>query len=310
MTRPSPGGVGARIRRMALAWSFGLLVGLGSASAPALAQDREPLAPATIAAFEQKLTAARAAQADTATRVACFDQQSQILKQRRDQDQVRLGELVGHRNALAPKLSTLEAEYRTFETTRDAEQTGLNTLHQEMAVLRQRKAAQEHALARCKADFWTPNFMCDWAYGLAHLMGLFVDNEQQIAETQRRLNNAIDATEAAERRYRESKDAFDANEADAAATTAQINAAEASIKSLLATLTALETNNHDSKLLLDAFDDALDEAKRVDTADGQARTARAVRGLAVRIDEVTGRSNALQAQAQTTLTERQLRSCL
>jgi predicted nucleic acid-binding Zn-ribbon protein len=310
MVRPSPKGIGARIRRMALAWSLGLLVGLGVASAPALAQDREPLTPAAIAAFEQQLTGARAAQADTATRMACFDQQSLVLKQRRDQDQVRLGELVGHRNALAPELTAHEAEYRAFETTRDAEQARLNTLDQEMARLRQRRAAQENALAQCKADFWTPNFMCDLAYGMAHLMGLFVDNEQQIVETQRRLDNAIDAAEAAERRYRESKAAFDANEIDAAATTAQINAAETSLKNLLAALTALETNSHDSKLLLDAFDDALNEARRVDTADGQARTARAVRGLAVRIDEVTGRSGALQAQAQTTLTEHQLRSCL
>jgi len=309
MARPSSAGIGARIRRTvaALAWSLSLLAGFGGAQV--LAQDREPLTPAAIAAFEQKLTAARADQADIATRVACFDQQKQGLIQQRDKDQLRLGGLLAHSRALAPELAAREAEYRAFETVRDAEQARLNTLHQEIAGLRQRKAAQEHALAQCKADFWTPNVLCDMAYGMARLMGLFVDNEQQIVETQRRLDNAIDATEAAERRYRESKAAYDVNEADAAVTTAQVTATESSIGRLQAALSTLETNSYDSKLLLDAFDDALDEARRIDTADGRARTARTVRSLALRVDEVARRSSGLLVQAKTTLTEQQLRSC-
>lgn len=311
MARPSCDRAGAGIRRRAAALilSFGLLAGLGFASAPAEAQDPSALTPAAIAAFEQKQQGARAAQADIAARVACFGQQKRQLIQQRDQDQLRLGELVGRRKALDPVLVAQAAEYRTFETARNAEQARLGQLQFELADLQRRKAAQERALANCKAEPWTINALCDLAYGLAHLTGRFVDNQQQINETQRRFDSAAQQAEAAEGRYRVSKAAYDANEAEAAAETVQIKAAETSIARLQAALTTLETNVHDSKLLLDEFDDALSEAKRVDTADGRARTARAVRGLAIRVDEATQRSGALLAQAKTTLTDQQLRSC-
>jgi chromosome segregation ATPase len=292
-----------------LAWSFGLLAGLGFSGAPAQGQDRQPLTPEAIAAFERKLDGARAAQADIATRVTCFEQQKRQLIQQRDKDQVRLGELVGHRKALDPVLVAQAAEYRTFEAARNTEQTRLGQLQNELGDLQRRKTSQERALANCKAEPWTINALCDLAYGLAHLTGRFVDNQARINETQRRFDSAAREAEAAEGRYRASKAAYDANEADAAATTTQIKAAETSIGRLQAALATLETNTHDSKLLLDEFDDAIDEAKRVDTADGRARTARAVRGLAIRVDEATQRSGALLAQAKTTLTDQQLRSC-
>jgi chromosome segregation ATPase len=320
MARPSAGGkprierdgLGARVRRiaLALAWSVGLFAGLGVTGAPAGAQDRAPLTPAAITAFEQKLQGARATQADIAARVACFETQKRQMIGQRDTDQLRLGQLVQHRRELAPLLISQEAEYRAFEATRNAEQSRMDLLRNELADLERRKRSQEHALANCKAEPWTINALCDLAYGLAHLTGRFVDNQQQINDTQRRLDSAIQATAAAEGRYRTSKSAYDANEADAAATTTQITIAETSIGRLQAALSALETNRHDSKELLDAFDQALDNAKELDTADGQASTARLVRSLAVRVDEAAQRSDGLFKQAKATLTEQQLRSCI
>jgi len=304
MPRPASGGVSASVRRAlaVLAWSFALFTGVH-------AQDREPLTPAAIAAFEQQLTNARATHDDIATRVTCFGQQKTSLIQQRDKDQLRLGALMKHQGELEPLLVRQTAEYKGFEATRDAEQARLIQLNNELEHLRQRKAGQERALADCKASPWTINALCDLAYSLAHLTGHFVDNGQQLTDTQRRLDIAIEATRGAEQRYRDSKAAYDANTIDASATTTQIRSAEVSIARWQAALTTLETNAHDSKLLLDEFDDALDEARRVDTADGKARTARAVRGLAVRVDEATRRSGALLGQAKTTLTEQQLRSC-
>ncbi len=319
MARPSTGGkpriqregVKARVRRIAaaLTWSVGLLAGLGVVGAPAGAQDRTPLTPTAIAEFEQKLAGARAAQAEIAARVTCFTQQKGRLIQQRDADQLRLGQLVQHRKELEPGLIRQEAEYRGFETTRNAEQARMDQLRSELADLERRKRSQERALAYCKAEPWTLNFVCDMAYGLAHLTGRFVDNQQQITDTQRRLDTAARNASEAEGRYRASKADYDATLADAGTTTTQIKAAEASIGRLQAALSTLETNTHDSKLLLDAFDDALNEARQVDTADGRARTARTVRGLALRVDEATQRSGGLLVQAKANLTEQQLRSC-
>lgn len=295
---------------LAMAWSIGLLGGLGFAGAPAGAQDRAPLTPAAIAQFEQKLERARADQADIAARVKCFEGQKRQMIQQRDADQLRLGQLVGHRKALEPTLVTQEAEYKAFAVARDAEQARLVRLQNDLSDLERRKSSQERALANCKAEWWTINAVCDLAYGLAHLTGRFVDNQQQITETRRNLDIAARAAETSEGRYRQSKTAYDANEADATATSTQIRAAETSIGRLQAALSTLETNSHDSKQLLNEFDDALDEAKQVDTADGRARTARLVRDLAVRVDEASQRSASLLAGAKATLTEQQLRSCL
>ncbi len=310
--RIEDGGLVARVRRVAvtLAWSFGLLAGAGLAGPPAGAQDRAPLTPSAIAEFEQKLEGARAAQADIAARVACFARQKGLMIQQRDADQLRLGQLVQHRKALEPLLVRQEAEYRGFEATRNGEQARMDQLRGELGELERRKRSQERALANCKAEPWTINFVCDLAYGLAHLSGRFVDNQQKITDTQRRLDTAARNADAAEGRYRASKTDYDTTVADAGATTTQIKAAETSIGRLQAALSALETNAHDSKVLLDEFDNALDEARQVDTADGRARTARTVRGLAVRVDEATQRSGGLLKQAKDTLTEQQLRSCV
>lgn len=306
--RPSSGGLDASLRRTlaALSWSLALLTAL---CVPAAAQDREPLTPAAIAAFEQQLTGARATQADIAARVTCFDGQRTSLIQQRDKDQLRLGELIRHKKDLEPVLVAQEAEYRGFEKARDAEQAELSRLNDVLVHLRYRKEIQERALADCKASPWTINALCDLAYGLAHLTGHFVDNERQIAEAQRRFDSVAGEARAAEERYRASRTAHDGYEADAITTGVQIGAAETAIGGWKAALSTLETNTHDSKLLLDEFDGALDEARRVDTADGKARTARAVRGLAVRVDEARRRSGALLDQAKTSLTEQQLRSC-
>lgn len=305
-------GLSARLRRtvLALAWSCGLLAGLGLAGPPTGAQDRAHLTPAAIAEFEQKLQGARAAQADIAARVRCFEQQKRQMIQQRDADQLRLGQLVQHRRELEPVLVRQEAEYKGFETTRNAEQGKMDQLRSELGDLERRKRSQERALANCKAEWWTINAVCDLAYGLAHLTGRFVDNQQKITDTQRRLDAAAQNADAAEGRYRTSKSDYDATVADAGSTTTQIKAAETSIGRLQAALSALETNAHDSKLLLDEFDNALDEARQVDTTDGRARTARTVRSLAVRVDEATQRSSGLLKQANDTLTERQLRSCI
>lgn len=317
MARPSSGGkprvqrdgMGARLRRTAaaLVWSVGLFAGLGL---PAVAQDRSPLTPEAIAAFEQKLEGARAAQSDIATRVTCFAGQKTLMIQQRDADQLRLGQLITHQNELGPLLVRQEAEYKGFEAARDAEQGRMDGLRAELADLERRKRSQERALENCKAEWWTINAVCDLAYGLAHLTGRFTDTGKKIGETQGRLDSAAQHAREAEGRYRASKADYDTSVADAATTKSQITAAETSIGRLQAALTALETNRHDSKELLDEFDNALEDAREVDTADGQARTARLVRGLAVRVDEAVQRSAGLLKQAKDTLTEQQLRSCI
>ncbi len=76
-----------------------------------------------------------------------------------------------------------------------------------------------------------------------------------------------------------------------------------------AALSALETNAHDSKLLLDEFDNALDEARQVDTTDGRGgRRAPSEPGRPRRRGHPA--LERPSKQANDTLTERQLRSCI
>jgi hypothetical protein len=301
--------MGARVRRtaVALAWSVGLLAGL---ALPAEAQDRTPLTPAAIAEFEQKLTAARTARADIARRVTCFAGQKTLVIQKRDADQLRLGQLVAHQKELAPVLVRQEAEYKGFETIRNDEQATMDRLQGELTELERKKRSQERALENCKAEWWTINAVCELAYGLAHLTGRFTDNRTKIDETRGRLDTAARKAGEAEGRYRASKRDYDTSVTDEATTRSQITAAETSIGRWQAALSALETSRHESAGLLDQFDTALDDAKEIDTADGQASTARLVRTLAVRVDQDTQQSADLLRKARDTLTEQELRACL
>lgn len=317
MPWPSRGGRALTRRggwREALRQSFGaalaaaslLLLGLGSANA---ASSDDILTPAAIAAFEQKLETARVTQADIAGRVTCFEQQDAAMVAERDADQLRLGQLVAHKRELEGLLVQRRAEYDGFLREYNDASGRLAQLRSDLDKLKSYKAAKEEAVRRCK-DSWTIlGFLCDLAVEIAQLTGQIENNDHLIGPTEKRLNDAVAGMQTAVTRYDESQALLTAAERDAKQTSDQIEATEASIVRLQAALAILRPEVLRNMQLLNEFDGALGEARRVDTADGRARTGRLVRVLAARVDGVQGKSSALYDQARTVLTPQQFTAC-
>jgi hypothetical protein len=286
-----------------------LLVGSGLAGSPTGARGEEALTPTAIAAFEQKLGAARAAQAVVAGRVACFEQQDRDMVLERDADQRRLGELVTRKRDLESLIVQQRSEYEGFSREYNEGRHQVETLQFELDRHRAYKAAKEDALRICKRQWGFLGFMCDLSMEIAQATGMIEKNDHQIAVAQGRVAAADAGMRQAEARRRQSEAALVKSQDDVAGTQEEIRVAEASIGRLQATLSTLRPEVHNNKVLLDDFAGALDEAKTVDTSDGRARTARMVRTLALRVEQSTRHSEALVAHARAVLTERQFAVC-
>jgi len=300
-------GAVATIRRTAatLAWLIGLLTGFGLGESPAWAAPQEVLTPAAIAEFEQKLSTARAAQAVVAGRVICLEQKDAALVRERDADQRRLGELVAHRRELEATTARQREEYEGFLRLYDEERNRYTQLRQELERLLAYRAAKEEALRTCRRQAGPFSFVCDWSKEIGEATGLIQKNDNEINVVSRRLQDANAGMRRANENYSQSAAALATTQEDAVRTEREIRTAEASISRLQATLAVLRPEVHNSKVLLDDFADALNEAK----GDGRERSARRVRTLAAQVDEATRKSNALFAHARTTLPEQQFAAC-
>ena len=300
---------GARIRRGAalLTCSVALAIAVGFSQVPVRAAD-EALTAEQIADFESKLAQAREAQTDATKRLGCLDQQDQQLVIKRDQDQLRLGELVRRKNEVEATLIRQRAEYDSYKAEFDQANQRFGEARSRLHQLQQIEEAKQAALRKCSAEFGFLGFLCVPALKTAQLIGAIPETEKLVAEESRRLADAA-ARDAAASRYRESEAAFAASDVAAATANKEIKAAEASISALDKALAALRPSILDNKKLLDEFADALNEAKTVDTADGRGRTARRVRDLAKRVVTALQGANTLLASSKATLAQYQLTAC-
>ena len=303
-SRPAFGGAVA-----ALLCALGLWLGSGLAPSLAWAPSGDALTPTAIAAFEQKLSAARAAQAGVSDRVACFEREDRRLVQERDAHQKRLGGLVGHRKQLEATLAQQRAEYQGFSQDFEETSARLQELNDQLRQAHAYRAAKEQAFQECRSRMGFMSFLCDFSQVLSEALGLIRNNEHDIEVQERRVALAASGRDAAEQRYRASQAALAASETDAAETAGQIKVAETSIVSLQQALATLRPMIHENKVVLDAFADALNEARTVDTADGRDKTARQVLALAGQVDEVSQTSDTLSAKARSLLSEEQLKAC-
>ncbi|AYV48727.1 hypothetical protein CFHF_17215 [Caulobacter flavus] len=290
-----------------LAASLTLSLGIGSAAA--FARD-DILTPAAITAFEQKLEGARTTQAGIAERVACLERQDATLVAERDADQLRLGQLVAHKRELESTLAQRRVEYDGFLAQYNDANKRLSALRADLDQLKAYKAAKEEAVRFCKDKWGILGFLCDVSVEIAQLTGQIRNIDPLIGPAEKQVNDAVAGMEAAVKRYDESQTQLTAAEADAVQTTDQINVAEASISRLQAALALLRPEVLRNTQLLNEFASALGDARRVDTADGRARTGRLVKALAARVDGVRTKSDALSDQTRAVLTPQQLTACL
>ncbi|UYO41249.1 hypothetical protein KQX62_08145 [Rhodopseudomonas palustris] len=302
--------VGARIRRGAalLTCTVALSIAVGFSQVPVRAAD-EALTAEQIADFESKLAQAREAQTDATKRLGCLDQQDQQLVIKRDQDQLRLGELVRRKNEVEATLIRQRAEYDSYKAEFDQANQRFGEARNRLHQLQQIEEAKQAALRKCSAEFGFLGFLCVPALKTAELIGAIPETEKLVAEESRRLADAAAARDAAASRFRESEAAFAASDVAAATANKEIKAAEASISALDKALATLRPSILDNKKLLDEFADALNEAKTVDTADGRGRTARRVRDLAKRVVTALQGANTLLASSKAALAQYQLTAC-
>lgn len=258
------------------------------------------LSPATVADYGLKLTQAQKLQADIASQVACLNTRDRALETDRDVNQERLGDLRAQERKLSSDVATQQAAYQGYQNQLRTEENKLGGLQRELGELSARKYLQEEAVRQCK-DGWSPNFLCDAANTLAHFFGEFVDVENAIATSERRVSSARGGVRDLEQRLDQSRRDLAATEAQITATSDSIRRTEQDIQILQTALAALRVDVQGRRRLFEDFQGALNEAKTVDTADGRARTARRVGDIAANIDLVIAQSADVMARANSNL---------
>jgi predicted nucleic acid-binding Zn-ribbon protein len=317
--RSSPQSVFARAQRRLrilaplLALSVALLAcGQAPHAARMIAAPPPPaaLTPEAIAEYGAKLEKARATRSDLEKRVTCLNGQDAALVAQRDEKQRLLGEARTRETELSGKIREYNAAFDGFRQTYDSEGSHLDGLRRELWELEARKRAQEADLQDCKSRWWAPNFMCDLANEIAHLFGLFKNVQGDIDATQRRVDTAREGMDAAWRNLDQSRQALTQAQTDATSNADLIRRHETDIRSIQSVLSELRPSVQSFQVLTDGLRDALDEASKVDTEDGRARTARKVQGIAGDIDAALEQSGQAMTRARSVLPEDVTRSCV
>jgi hypothetical protein len=297
-----------RLRALAplLALCVMLLSGLSTSHA---APTATALTPEAIAEYTAKLDKARAARADLETRVTCLTGRDAALVAQRDDKQRTLGRLREQEARLKVDIVSNSSALDGFRRNLDAESQRLDGLRAELRRLEARKRAQDAEVADCKSRWWIPNFMCDFANEIAHLIGAFKNVQGEIDAQQRRVNSAQEGINLAWRNLTQSQQALAEAQRQAALNSDQIRQHEALISAIQSALSQLRPSVQSYRLLIDGLQDALIEAGKVDTADGRARTARTVQDLAGKIDEALQQTNQALAHARSALPP-EVKSCV
>ncbi len=288
-------------------------VTLGMVSTRALSgPSNEALTPAAIAEYDLKLANVQTIQADLSIRVTCLNKREQTLISQRDVAQLQLGDLRSREHVLNSNLVSQQAAHDAYKRAYETESEALNNLHHKLGSLQSRKWAQEEAVRRCKADAWIFGFFCDGAYEIGVGLGLdgFEHLESSISAAQSKVNASYDAVNTAQQALERSRSELAATQTEASALIATIHNTEQEIVALAAALSALRNEARDFARLRDEFQNALNEARRIDTSDGRARTARAVQYISAKVDDALVRLAPVAAQAEAALPSGWMNSCL
>lgn len=269
----------------------------------AVAASAGALSPAEISDFKATLVKARHAQVGMKECVAGLDGHVAQAVAQRDARQVRLGELRTREEALRAEIATQEAALAGYGDELRREEETLHRLQADLRSLQQRKDAQEAELRACKSHWYSVDWVCDAASGIAHVVGAFKDVSGDIGIAERRVNAAHAGLRQAEQRRDEARAMLEKAAADARAVDAELGQTERELVRLHATLATVRADVQAYKTLLDDFEHALAESEKLDTEDGRARTVRRLRDIAARIESSLARSAQAVATANSSLAE-------
>ena len=271
---------------------FSLVVGPFLLSTEAVAQN-EVLSQAAISQFTANLERARNIQAEIGDRVLCIEARDKELISQRAKLEIGIGEIRLKEQTLASKLAVQDDLYKSYSAIYDSEMNTHNKLEEELRVYQNQKWSQEEAVRICKNEWYTINAFCDLAMEITKLVGLIESVEGKIASTTQRLNSARDAKNEAQQRLNESEKELVLVKQQLEQSNVSVRQMENEISTLKITLSNLRSENQNDNILFDNFENALKEAKSVDTADARARTARKVILISEKVDNALKEANSI-----------------
>jgi chromosome segregation ATPase len=297
----------SRIRVLAYLIAFGLSFNAIELQPGALAQGVDA---AQFAQFQSKLEIAQRTQVDLNRRVTCLNQRDTELVSQRDNLEERIGQLRSQEQQLDKTSREQDSAYKGYLLDFEKERSVLDGLRRQLWELESRKRAQEHALQECKAKPFIPNFACDASYGLLELVGEIKNYDGDIAAAARREQNTRERAELALGNLQQSRVELDSTRYQATTVAADISRTEQAISALKIALSDLRDEVQPYQLLIDAFRNALDEAKDVNLADQRPRTLRKLRDIAANFDAAMASSSAAVQHANLVLPAGWMEACI
>ena len=205
---------------------------------------------------------------------------------------------------------TQQSAYDGYLANFENERSNLKRLRAQFEELRARKRIQEDGLRECKAKWYTINAACDAAYGILELAGAIRNYDGDIAAAARREQSARESADFARGSLERSKAELESTRAQVNDIATEISRTEHEIGALKTALANLRDEIQPHQIVIDAFANALDEAKDVNLADQRPRTLRKLASIAADLDAAMASSTAAVQHANSVLPAGWMEVCI
>jgi chromosome segregation ATPase len=259
-----------------------------------------------IAAFTSKHEEARSTQADLNRLIACLDQHDNALVQQRGKLETRLGRLRSEENNMASKVQTLEAAYKQNRLNFEAEQKKVAELTKSIENMPGRDRYERH-MRNCASNNAFDRAACgrymknDWSS--------FARVEANLNAAREREQNAREGMNAKKRNLDETERQLTSTRGELKSAVLEIDKTEKAIGSVKRSVSDVRDVVQPLHIVIDAFTNALDEAKDVNLADQRPRTLRKLGDIAANLDAAMARGRNAALHADKTLEPGWMKSC-
>ena len=260
-----------------------------------------------VAPFTQKLEEARSTQADLKHLVVCLDRRDADLIQQRTKLEGRLGVLRTDERNLAPKVQALEAAYQQYKVNFEVAQKKADELKKTIENMPGRELHERH-----KRDCASKNRYDQIACGRRMGRDFFGNFERMEGQ----LNGALRSEQIARGSMNGEKKSLDDSQLQLTATRGQLDSVvqeigqiEIAIGSVKQTLSNVRELVQPVRVVIEAFTDALNEAKDVNLADERPRSLRKLGDIAAAMVATMARGRGAVSHADEILGAGWIKSC-
>lgn len=248
---------------------------------PAAAQT---LSPSEIDALKAQLVEAQDVNTTLAARVQCYIDKDTSLQARSSQLQQTAGDLHRQEQTLSTELAQKKSEAEGFRREYEAAQREMNNLQRKKRGIEAQIRVRQADLDNCKKEWWTPNFLCDFAGEITGLKGQLRNLAAERQATEIKAHQLRKDLEKAQRRYKDAATLLQKKQAAVLQNKQDIAAAEAEIKVIKASLAEIRAVKQDYTAELGQFQDTFKELESLDPNSDRRSVVRRLRRESTELD--------------------------